>query len=285
MSKYIRSFAAPLALSAALILGGCTGDGDNSDSLAQDTALANDLELAGRDTLAQPGLSDVPASGGTTTPAPAAKAPATRSPSTTAKAPATKSPTTTKSGNTVTPGTTTRDETMGTLPAGTTMTLASNERVCTNNKKVGDSFTARLTESVTAGGVTVPAGASAVIRITALQKSDNANQPVVMKFSVSTIHYNGKSYPITAEVTSAKVDQVRTSSKSDDAKKVVGGAVIGAIAGQVLGKDTKGTVIGAATGAAAGTAVAMATGNYEGCINEGGTIAIRLTESARVAAE
>ena len=61
--------------------------------------------------------------------------------------------------------------------------------------------------------------------------------------------------------------------------------MIGAIAGQVLGKDTKGTVIGAATGAAAGTAVAMATGNYEGCINEGGVIAIRLTESARVAAE
>ncbi len=270
MSKYIRRFAAPLALTAALVMGACAGDGDDQDSLAQDTALANDLELAGADSTAQPGLTDVPAGGGTTTP-----------PRTTTPAP-TK---TTPSGNTVTPGNTTRGETMGTLPAGTSMTLASNEKVCTNTKKVGDSFTARLTESVTAGGVTVPAGATAVIRITALQRSDNAQDPVVMKFAVSSIRYNNTSYPITAEVTSAKVDQVRSSTRKDDATKVIGGAVIGAIAGQVLGKDTKGTIIGAATGAAAGTAVAMATGNYEGCINEGGTIAIRLTESARVAAE
>jgi hypothetical protein len=281
MSKYIRRFAAPLALTAALVMGACAGDGDDQDSLAADSALASDLALAGADSNAQPGLTDVPA-GGTT---PAATTPRTTTPRTTTPRPAATTPRPTPSGNTVTPGATTRGETMGTLPAGTSMTLAANEKICTNTKKVGDSFTARLTESVTAGGVTVPAGATAVIRITALQRSDNAQDPVVMKFAVSSIRYNNVSYPITAEVTSAKVDQVRSTSRKDDATKVIGGAVIGAIAGQVLGKDTKGTVIGAATGAAAGTAVAMATGNYEGCINEGGTIAIRLTESARVAAE
>ena len=282
MSKYIRRFAAPLALTAALVMGACAGDGDDQDSLAADSALANDLALAGADSTAQPGLTDVPAGGST----PAATTPRTTTPrTTTPRTPAATTPRATPSGNTVTPGTSTRGETMGTLPSGTTMRLASNEKVCTNTKKVGDSFTARLTESVTAGGVTVPAGATAVIRITALQRSDNAQDPVVMKFAVSSIRYNDVSYPITAEVTSAKVDQVRSTTRKDDATKVIGGAVIGAIAGQVLGKDTKGTVIGAATGAAAGTAVAMATGNYEGCINEGGVIAIRLTESARVAAE
>jgi len=282
MSKYIRRFAAPLALTAALVMGGCAGDGDDQDSLAADSALANDLALAGADSTAQPGLTDVPAGGST----PAATTPRTTTPrTTTPRTPAATTPRATPSGNTVTPGTTTRGETLGTLPAGTSMTLASNEKVCTNTRKVGDSFTARLTESVTAGGVTVPAGATAVIKITALQRSDNAQDPVVMKFSVSSIRFNNVSYPITAEVTSAKVDQVRSTTRKDDATKVIGGAVIGAIAGQVLGKDTKGTIIGAATGAAAGTAVAMATGNYEGCINEGGTIAIRLTESARVAAE
>jgi hypothetical protein len=282
MSKYIRRFAAPLALTAALVMGACAGDGDDQDSLAADSALANDLALAGADSTAQPGLTDVPAGGST----PAATTPRTTTPrTTTPRTPTPTTPRATPSGNTVTPGTSTRGETMGTLPSGTTMRLASNEKVCTNTKKVGDSFTARLTESVTAGGVTVPAGATAVIRITALQRSDNAQDPVVMKFAVSSIRYNDVSYPITAEVTSAKVDQVRSTTRKDDATKVIGGAVIGAIAGQVLGKDTKGTVIGAATGAAAGTAVAMATGNYEGCINEGGVIAIRLTESARVAAE
>ena len=282
MSKYIRQFSAPLMLSAALLLGACGGNDDGADtSLASDTALANDLTLAGQGDSAQPQLNDVPAGGGATK-SPTTKSPSTKAPTT--KAPTTKSPSTTASGNTVSKGTT-GGETMGTLPAGTTLSLASNERVCTNNRKVGDTFTARLSESVTAGGVTVPAGATAVVRITALQQSDNTNQPVVMKFNVISLRYNNTSYPITAEVTSANVEQVRSSSKSSDAKKVIGGAVVGAIAGQILGKDTKSTVIGAATGAAAGTAVAMATGNYEGCIPVGGRIAIRLTESARVAAD
>ena len=177
MSKYIRRFAAPLALTAALVMGACAGDGDDQDSLAADSALASDLALAGADSTAQPGLTDVPAGGST----PAATTPRTTTPrTTTPRTPTPTTPRATPSGNTVTPGTTTRGETMGTLPAGTTMRLASNEKVCTNTKKVGDSFTARLTEPVTAGGVTVPAGATAVIRITALQRSDNAQDPVVM---------------------------------------------------------------------------------------------------------
>jgi hypothetical protein len=282
MSKYIRQLSAPLALSAALLLGACGGSDDGADtSLASDTALASDLQLAGQGDTAQPQLNDVPAGGGTTK-APTTSRPRTSTSGGTTARPST--PTKTASGNTVSKGTA-GGETMGTLPAGTTLSLASNERVCTNNRKVGDTFTARLSESVTAGGVTVPAGATAVVRITALQQSDQANQPVVMKFNVISLRYNNTSYPITAEVTSANVEQVRSSTKSSDAKKVIGGAVVGAIAGQILGKDTKSTVIGAATGAAAGTAVAMATGNYEGCIPVGGRIAIRLTESARVAAD
>ena len=70
---------------------------------------------------------------------------------------------------------------------------------------------------------------------------------------------------------------MRNSTKGNDAKKVIGGAVIGAVVGQVIGKDAKGTVIGAATGAAAGTAAAAATANFEGCVNDGGRIVIKLT--------
>jgi outer membrane lipoprotein SlyB len=85
---------------------------------------------------------------------------------------------------------------------------------------------------------------------------------------------------VDAPTQSADISRVR--GQSNDKRKVVGGAVIGAIAGQVLGKDTKGTVIGAATGAAAGAAAAAATANFEGCLNDGARMTVRLSESAQV---
>src|SRR5437764_1975156 len=80
MTKYIRRFGTPLAICTALAVGACTVKDSKSDtSLASDTALNRDLQLAGRDTTIQPQLRDVPATPatGTESPAPApAPAPA-----------------------------------------------------------------------------------------------------------------------------------------------------------------------------------------------------------------
>jgi hypothetical protein len=99
------------------------------------------------------------------------------------------------------------------------------------------------------------------------------------------VQVGGKTYPIDATITNVATTTDRESTKGDDAKKVIGGAVAGAIIGQILGKDTKSTVIGAATGAAAGTAIAMGTGNYAGCIPAGGAITVRLNSPAQIQAE
>ena len=161
--------------------------------------------------------------------------------------------------------------------------LTSNQKVCTNTHKVGDRFTATVAETVTgSNGATIPAGATAVVRVTELKRSENANDQIRMGFDVVSISYGGRSYAVNARTTDATVTRVRNSTRENDAKKVIGGAVIGAIAGQVLGKDTKGTVIGAATGAAAGTAAAAATANYEGCVNDGARISIVLTDATTV---
>ncbi len=280
MTEYIRRFAAPLALSLALVAGaGACKTGD--DDLASDTAALNrDLELANRDTSARPGLTDVPA--GTSTTRPATSRPSGSGSST-------RTPARTSSGNTVTRNPSsgsTGGGSVGSIASGTTMTLRSGSEVCTNNRRVGDKFTATVTETVTgSNGATIPAGATALVTITELKKSENANDPVNMGFSVSSVTFGGKTYPIQAEIVSADVNKVRSTKKSSDAKKIAIGAAVGAIAGQVIRKDTKGTVIGAATGAAAGTAVAVATGDYEGCVHNGGMIRIRLTQSADVRAE
>jgi len=77
MSKYIRRAGAPLALTITFAIAACSNGGDKTDTtLAQDSALNRDLQLATGDSAAQPQLKDVPPA--TATPEPAPKAPATR---------------------------------------------------------------------------------------------------------------------------------------------------------------------------------------------------------------
>jgi YmgG-like glycine-zipper protein len=278
MSKYIRWAVTPLALATLLSVGACR---DRGDDLAGDTAALNrDLELANRDT-AQPQLSDVPStsSSGGNVSRPSTSRPSTSRPST----PTT--PRTTPSGNTVSKAPTGSESRVASIGAGTTIALTSGARVCTNTHKPGDRFTATVTNTVQGtNGAVIPAGSKAVVQVTSVERSENANDPARLGLVVQSVEIQGKTYPIDASITSVATETKRESTKSDDAKKVIGGAIAGAVIGQILGKDTKSTVIGAATGAAAGTAVAMGTGDYAGCIPSGGNITVKLNSAAQIQA-
>lgn len=166
----------------------------------------------------------------------------------------------------------------GVIASGTSLALTSGSKVCTNTNKIGDRFNASLSESVTgSNGVSLPAGSTVSIEVTELKRSVDAKTNIVMGFRVISITADGRTYTPEAEVVTASIDRVRSQDRGDDAKKVVGGAAAGAIIGQVLGRDRKGTLIGAAVGAAAGAAAASSTSDYEGCVNAGSAIAVRLT--------
>jgi hypothetical protein len=299
-TKFSRT-AAPVLLIAIMALSSCKQGDKPEDALAQDTSLAHDLQLANADTMAQPQLKDVPV---TVVPAqtPAATAPrvsqrqkpseiltpsknprrvattprSTAEPVEPAPVPA---PVTTSNGNTVTEGTTGSERGLGTIASGADISLYSGQRVCTNTYSVGDRFTASVAESVQgSNGVSIPAGATAVIELTSLKRSENSNDNVQMEFVVRSIAFNGKTYPINSTVTTAQVEKVRNGDASSDGKKVATGAVVGAVLGQIFGHKTKSTVIGAATGAAAGAVVAGVTGKYDGCVPNGGRISLKLTQ-------
>ncbi|MEO8577990.1 MAG: hypothetical protein ABI556_14875 [Gemmatimonadales bacterium] len=299
MSKYIPRLSAALVLSLAVLAGACK-DNKGNDSLAQDTSLNRDLQMANQDTLAQPALTDVPASGAPTT-STASSAPVVRTPTrssgssvrtpprtparTTPRPTSPSRPTTTASGNTETRGSSGSERALGVIPAGSEINLSSDSRICTNTNRVGQRFGATVSNSVTgSNGATIPAGATATVEITELNRSENINDPVKMGFRVVSVTFGGRTYQIDATTTYANVDRVKNQPKSKDVQKVVGGAAIGAIIGQILGKDTKSTVIGAATGAAAGTAAAATTSNYEGCVPSGGRITITLDNATTVQA-
>jgi len=279
MSRTISRWSAPLALAIAVGLSACVEK--KSDTLAQDTTLNRDLQMANADTAVQPALKDVPAG----TAAPVTTAPRAAAPRTVVRTPTRTVPktSTTSSGNTVTRSAGGSERALGTIAAGSTLNLASNSRVCTNTYKVGQRFTATVSETVAgSNGAAIPSGATATIEITELKRSENANDNVVMGFRVVSVSFGGKTYPVNATTSYAKVDKVRNEPKGKDVQKVVGGAAVGAIIGQVLGKSTKATVIGAATGAAAGTAAAAATANYEGCVPSGGRITVSLDSPLQV---
>lgn len=301
MTQYTRRAAWPAAFTLVLALGACGGEkpGDAS-ALATDSALARDLARVGGDTAVVPQLQDVPAEAPlpdpvpeATTPAPVVSAPRPRP-----KAPAPK-PTPTRptptpapppaadnvtpSGNTVEKGTGATEK-MGTVAAGATLRLGASDKVCTNTNRIGDRFVATLNESVTgADGAVIPAGAAVTIELTQLKRSENANDQIQMGFRVLNIAFDGRTYPLDADVQTAEISRVRNSSGGNDAKKVLGGAVAGAVIGQILGKRSKGTIIGAAAGAAAGGAAAAATANYEGCVNAGAPLVVRLNAPVTVA--
>ena len=290
--QYIRSTRAPFALLALSAVVACSnGDNDRDDSaLATDTAALNrDINLAGADTAAQPALTDVPAAGAGTTPSTSASRPAASRPTTSGSRPSTTTsrpstsasrPTTSSGGASSGSASSGTSESGRTINAGYTVNARSNQKVCTNTIKVGDTFTATVYETVSGTGTaSIPEGATVTLRVTRVERGENINDDAVLATDVQSITINGRTYTPSSTVTYAKVDQERASSRGNDAKKVIGGAVIGAVAGQVLGKDTRSTVTGAAAGAAAGTAAAVATANRIGCIASGARIQVRVDES------
>src|SRR6266446_7533385 len=165
MAQYIPRFSASLALSLALLAGACS---KKDDTAAADSALNKDIQLANRDTSAQPALTDVPA-GTAANPAPSTTTTktkttttarsTTRTPTTTTKRPTTS---VTSSGNTVTRTSAGTAARVGIIPAGATLNLASGSKVCTNTNHVGDRFNASVTNAVTgSNGAVIPAGATA----------------------------------------------------------------------------------------------------------------------------
>src|SRR3954447_9608509 len=172
---------------------------------------------------------------------------------------------------------------MGTISSGTAIGLYSGQRVCTNTNAVGDRFPASVAEAIQgSNGVTIPAGATVVLEITAVKRSTSPNDNIEIEMVPRSVGFNGKTYPLNSSVTYAQVDRVRDATRGDDARKVATGAAIGAIAGQIFGHHTKSTVIGAAAGAAAGAIAASVTTPVDGCVPSGGRITLRLNQAVMV---
>ena len=286
---------APLLLLATL-LAACGGSDRGERS---DTGFASDLALAGADSAAQPALRDAPAAppvlapdpGALTTPTPAPRTASPAARTTTPAAPAAPGPAApapaerTVSGNEV--GTEGRaGGAVGTVAGGSVVRLSAGQRICTSTSRVGDRFTAAVTETVEgSNGARIPAGSTLILEATEMRRSENARERPVLGFAVVSIVIAGVTYPVVGEVTQVQVETARSDGGGNAMRKVATGAAIGAIVGQILGRDTRSTVTGAGAGAVAGGIAAVVTANFDGCVPGGGRLDVRITEPLQIKAE
>ncbi|MGI8498848.1 MAG: hypothetical protein ACR2OG_14840 [Gemmatimonadaceae bacterium] len=211
------------ALATTFVLAlGCGGDRDASRST--DTALDRDLTLAGGDQHPQPALRDVAAASPSTVraatvpqraPAPGAvprpkvdPQPITPPRSSVPSEGSATEPTPLPGNAPATPAIASaplaRDSAAaaiapGTLVSGTVLTLSPHIWICTEMSAVGDVFTATVQEQISgADGVTIPAGANAVLKLTSISAGPNGS--AVMHFVVRAVGVTGKSFLVTADV-------------------------------------------------------------------------------------
>ncbi|HZS58162.1 MAG TPA: hypothetical protein VFA43_02755 [Gemmatimonadaceae bacterium] len=169
------------------------------------------------------------------------------------------------------------------IPVGTTMSLTSNQKICTNTNHVGDTFTANLANAVsTSTGGTVPAGATVMLGVTQVKPSDNVAQHGQIGIQVDSLNVNGRSYPLDADIVSVKTTKVRATSMGQEATKTGIGTAAGALIGGIIGRSAKTALIGAAAGTAAGAGTAYATTKYDFCIPQGGAITTKLSSPATI---
>jgi len=141
------------------------------------------------------------------------------------------------------------------LPAGTGLRMRLETPLSTHRSKVGDVFTARVTEAVVVNGQTlVPVGASVTGRVTKLSEPRRiAGKPTIAVLPDRIVMPNGNHFLITATV----VDTAKSSETTVDDEGRIHGA------GRT-GRDTVEWAAGAGTGAVIGALAAGAKGLFLG---------------------
>jgi hypothetical protein len=166
------------------------------------------------------------------------------------------------------------------IAAGTGISMTAGGRVCTETGRPGDKIVATTDGAVTgSNGAVIPAGSKVVLEVASVTAGQSPEQSQIV-FHVRALYVNDVLYSVSGDVTPvSNLERVKVAGAPNaDKKKVIGGAIAGAIIGQIMGKSTKSTVIGAATGAAAGAVVAKAGERYEGCLPEGASLRLTLTQ-------
>lgn len=145
------------------------------------------------------------------------------------------------------------------LPAGTEITVMSNQDIDSANANEGQTFPADVAENVTnsAGQVVIPKGSEAELVIRRLKAAGTVTGSSDLALDLQSVKVGGRRYTVSTEDVEQKGREGLGTNKRT-AEMVGGGAVLGTLIGAIAGGG-KGAAIGAATGGAAGAGAQVLT--------------------------
>jgi hypothetical protein len=166
------------------------------------------------------------------------------------------------------------------LPIGTTLEVQLDQSISATQSRVGDQFTAHVTNAVMAqnGATVVPVGAVVQGRVTGVEPSSDPTRPGLIRLDFESLRFNDRSYPFNASVERTAIP----GRSNDDLLKAAGaGAAVGGVLGAVIGRDVKGVLVGGAIGAATGSLISLGMQSGDARLPEGTRLTLR--NNSRVA--
>ncbi len=229
------SVALPLALTASLLVSGCSRHAPQTGNQPQETPNAAGQQAVNPNasTPAQP---QQQANGNFPPPPPEDQAPGAPGTAAAPAAPAAE-----------------------TIPAGTHIRVTTREELGSKISQPGERFSATVADSIVVGGVTlVRAGSSAVGTVVDAKALGHFKGEARLVLRLDSVRSEGRTY----RVESSTVDRVESGKGKRTAAFAGGGGGFGAIIGGLAGGG-RGALIGGLAGAGAGTATGAATDNKE----------------------
>jgi hypothetical protein len=145
------------------------------------------------------------------------------------------------------------------VPAGTVLTIRTNQSLSTKTLQTGATFTGSVMTGVTLGGkLAIPAGSDVAGNVVDVKKAGKFKGAATLQLALGSVTVRGHTYNIVTEY----FDKSSTGKGKRTAVMIGGGAGGGAAIGALAGGG-KGAAIGALVGATAGTIGAATTGNRD----------------------
>lgn len=177
-----------------------------------------------------------------------------------------------------------------TVPSGTKLRVRMNNTLTSKTARVGDTFTANVTEPVYAdsGAIVIPAGSTVTGRVDSAQAARNGGKPGTIDVSfVSVRTPNGTNRSINGTLTDLYSDKAKSDAEGTASgdkmgnRKIIfigGGGAGGAVLGGALGGG-KGALIGGIIGAVAGGIAENRTKGEDAEVRSGTELGVYLNQS------
>lgn len=166
------------------------------------------------------------------------------------------------------------------VPTGTEMFVELDRTLSAQDSRVGDTFTATVTNDVVVNGdVVVPEGSTVTGRITGLTEAEGINDQGAIRLAFESIEVNGTTHAFSAEITDVEVSAMEGARGSGAAERAAVGGATGAVIGAIIGGSLRDALIGGVLGAGAGTIVSLGMGDVQNALPEGSDLTLRVTSA------